>query len=212
MIRAEISDTESCSHGWEVFIKMLDSAFKGNNLIRSLESLIAVTAQFWSLSILCIWVEIIRRARNSYSNNTIEVDLCGQAVRFAFENPLLPTSGLVVEGFMSLYKSVTESNYVPETAAPLFSLWSWDKGRELREALVEKFIIGKWPPGDLGRAVPDFGLLKKILKRMSRESGGPSFTRKMYSDLASKDDIESHSLATKIANLLKNADYGEEWD
>jgi len=214
LIRATVSAPESCSRAWEVLSKLPNPTFMRDILISSIESLLAVTAQFWSLSTLGSWIEIIRRARNSASDDdkTFEIDLCGQAIRFAFENPYLPTSGLVVEGFMSLYKSVTESNYVPETAAPLFSFWNWDKGRELREALVKKFIIGKWPPGDLGRAVPDFGLLKKILQRMSRRIGGHSFARKMYSDLASKDDIESRSLANNLANLLKNANYEEEWD
>lgn len=211
MIRGDISDTGSCSRGWELFFKLLDLAFGENNLINSLESLIAVTAKYWSLSILNIWINILRRAQDSFSDTRLRVDLCGQAVLFAFENPLLPTSGLVVEGFMPLYKSVTEGHYTPDTAAPLFSYWNWDKGRDLREALVEKFIIGKWPPGDLGRAVSDFGLLKKILKRMSRKSEGRSFSRKMYLDLASKDDNESHSIAITVANLLKDADYEEEW-
>jgi len=61
-------------------------------------------------------------------------------------------------------------------------------------------------------AVPDFGLLRKILKRMSRKSGGHSFARKMYSDLASKNDIEWRSLANKLTILLKNSDFEEEWD
>ena len=81
-----------------------------------------------------------------------------------------------------------------------------------REALVDKFMIAKWPPGDLGLAVRDFGLLRKILSRMSRRSGGHSFARKMYSDLVSKDDNQSRSLANNLSSLLKNGDFNEEWD
>jgi hypothetical protein len=214
VIRAAISAPESCSRAWEVLYKLPDPVFMGDILISTIESLLAVTAQFWSLSTLGTWVEIIRRARNSASDNdkTFEIDLCGQAIRFAFENPHLPTSGLVVEGFLSLYRSVTELKYVPSTAAPLFSFWNWDKGRELREALVDKFMIGRWPPADLGLAVRDFGLLRKILSRMSRRSGGHSFVRKMYSDLVSKDDNQSRSLASNLSGLLKEADFNEEWD
>lgn len=214
LIRAAISAPESCSRAWEVLYKLPDPAFRPNILISSIESLLGATAQFWSLSTSGTWGEIIRRARNSASDNDkmFEIDLCGQAIRFAFENPHLSTSGLVVEGFLSLYRSVTELKYVPRTAAPLFSLWGWDKGRELREALVDKFMIGKWPPGDLGLAVRDFGLLRKILSRMSRRSGGHSFARKMYSDLVSKDDNQSRSLANNLSSLLKNADFNEEWD
>ena len=214
LIRAAISAPESCSRAWEVLYKLPDAGFRRDILIGSIESLLAVTAQFWSVSTLGTWVEIIRRARNSAPDNdkTFEIDLCGQAIRFAFENPHLPISGLVVEGFLSLYRSVTELKYVPSTAAPLFSFWNWDKGRELREALVDKFMIGRWPPGDLGLAVRDFGLLRKILSRMSRRSGGHSFARKMYSDLVSKDDNQSRSLANNLSSLLKNADFNEEWD
>ena len=71
---------------------------------------------------------------------------------------------------------------------------------------------GEWPPGDLGLAVNDFELLKKILSRMSRRSGGHSFARKMYSDLLCRDDIQSRSLVNNLASLLKHDEYQEEWD
>src|SRR5208282_6805319 len=98
-------------------------------------------------------------------------------------NSHLLSSALLVEGFLPLYRSITALNYVPRTAEPLFSFWDWDKGRELRETLVDKFMSGQWPPGDLALAVNDFALLKKILSRMSRRSKGHSYAHKMYSDL-----------------------------
>ncbi len=213
LIRAAISGPESCSRAWEVLYKLPDAGFRQNLLIGSIESLLAVTVQFWSVSTLETWVKIIRRARYAADDgDKFEVDLCGLAVRFAFENAHLPTSGLVVEGFLPLYRSITGSKYVPRTAEPLFSFWNWDKGRELRETLVDKFMSGKWPPGDLGLAVNDFGLLRKILSRMSRRSGGRSFARKVYSDLVSRDDDQSRSLADDLASLLRDPYYQEEWD
>jgi hypothetical protein len=214
LIRDVISDPRSCSRAWEVLYKLPDSKLGRDILIETIESLFTVTAQFWSLSTLDTWVQIIRRAQNSASSadRMFEIDLCGQAIRFAFENPHLTTSRLVVEGFFPLYRSVTELKYVPNTGKPLFSFWDWDKGRELREALIDKFMMGAWPPRDLGLAVRDIGLLRKILSRMSRRSGGHSFARKMYLDLASRDDNQSRSLANNLSNLLKEADFNEEWD
>ena len=140
-----------------------------------------------------------------------EPELCGQAIRFAFENSRLPVSELAVEAFLPLYKSVTEQNLY-RVLRFAFSFWNWDKGAELREALVERSLAGDWPPGDVALAVGDFALLRKILKRMSRRVGGQSLARRMYSDLASRNDSQARALANGLSSLLKSPDYDEEWD
>jgi len=111
-----------------------------------------------------------------------------------------------------LYKSVTDLKRVPGTAAPLFSVWSWDKGSELRENLVDAFLKGNWPAGDLALAIRDIGLLRKILKRVSRRRGGHAFASRICSDLVSRSESRSRSLASSLADLLKNPDYYEDWD
>ena len=59
--RTAISAPESCSRAWEVLYKLPDPAFIKDILISTVDSLLPVTAQFWSLSTLGTWVEIIRR-------------------------------------------------------------------------------------------------------------------------------------------------------
>ena len=171
-----------------------------------------VTAEYCSLDAVHIWVQVIRRSRGNKLDRTFEPELCGQAIRFAFENSRLPVSELAVEAFLPLYKSVTEAKFVPSTANSLFSFWNWDKGAELREALVERSLAGDWPPGDVALAVGDFALLRKILKRMSRRVGGQSLARRMYSDLASRNDSQARALANGLSSLLKSPDYDEGWD
>jgi hypothetical protein len=212
LIRGGISSLDSCARGWEVLCRLPHTAYTRDTIVGTIESLLSLTAQYYSPTITEKWLTIISRARNLSSDQTFEIDLCGQAVRFAFDNPRLPVSGLVVETFSPLYKFVTEVKRVPGTAVPLFSLWNWDKGSELRESLVEKFLLGRWPAGDLALAVRDFALLRKILKRMSRKRAGQSLAREMYSGLMSRTDNQSRSLADALSGLLKNSDYDEDWD
>jgi hypothetical protein len=212
LIRGAISDSESCCRGWHVIYKLPDVAYRRDIVVGVIDSLLGVTAEYCSLAVVQTWVKIIRRARKFDSDRKFGVDLCGQAIRFAFENPRLPVSELAVEAFLPLYESVTKVKYVPATVASVFSLWNWDKGSELREALVDKSLTGSWPPGDVALAVHEFGLLRKILKRMSRKRNGQSYARRMYSDLASKSDDQSRSLANSLSGLLRSPDYDEEWD
>jgi hypothetical protein len=208
-IGSAISGMDSCSRGWEVIHKMVDAVGARQVVVSTIESLLGSTARFCSSTAIQIWVKVIQKTRGSAG---FELDLCGQAVRFAFENPHLPASPLLVEAFSTLYKSVTDQGCIPSTAASLFSSWYWDKGSELREGLVHAFLAGSWPPGDLALAVGDIGLLRKILKRMSRKYGGSAFARKIYSDLVSRTDNSASAMAKSLSELLKNPDYYEDWD
>jgi GTPase-associated protein 1, N-terminal domain type 1 len=212
LVRGAVSTPESCSRGWQVIYRLPDPVYGPDPVVTTIESLLDPTARYFSSSAVETWLKIIQRARDTSSDQTFEVELCGQAIRFAFDNPHLPVSSLVVEGFFPLYLFVTEVKRVPSSATSLFSIWNWDKGVELREKLADRFLAGSWPPGDLALAVRDFGLLKKILKRISRRHGGQSFVRRMYSDLVSRNDSESRSLTKSLSGLLRNPDYDEEWD
>ena len=90
-----------------------------------------VTAEYCSLDAVHIWVQVIRRSRGNKLDRTFEPELCGQAIRFAFENSRLPVSELAVEAFLPLYKSVTEAKFVPSTANSLFSFWTGTKAPSL---------------------------------------------------------------------------------
>ena len=90
-IRAGISGVDSCSRGWEVVYKLPDAVYERDVVVSIIESLFPPTAQYCSPATVQTWVRIIQRARG---NVGFEVDLCGQAVRFAFGNPDLPVSHL----------------------------------------------------------------------------------------------------------------------
>jgi hypothetical protein len=211
-IRAAISGLDSCSRAWLVIYKLPNAVFDREVVVGTIDSLLVPTTQFFSPLITDTWVNVVRRARFPVGDAMLEGELCGQAVRFAFDNPRLQVSKLVVEGFLPLYRSITELKRVPVSAAPMFSMWDWDKGGELRESLVDKFINSNWPPGDLALSVDDLGLLRKIMKRVSRKNRGNSFSRKMYSDLVSRTDSRAQALATALSGLMKNPEYYEEWD
>jgi hypothetical protein len=214
VIRPQVTTADSCSRAWEMLDRLPEIAYgtRGKILTESINSLSAVTPQHWSDTVVPAWVNILRRVGKFGSDQMLDANVCGQAVRFAFENPALPTSKLIVEGFLPLYRCVTVLKQVPETAASLFSFWDWDKGKELRHMLVDLFPETNWPPGDLALAVHDSELLKKVLKRILRRDGGHKFAREMYTDLMSRDEDEARRLGNGVSSLLKNPDYEEEWD
>lgn len=214
VIREAVVDVDSCARAWRLLSEFPDSVYLTaiRSIVRSIDSLTAVTHRFWSGAIIDYWLTILVRAQRLGSEREVEFSLCGQVMTFAFEHANLPVSKLVVRCFSPLYYVVTEVKRVPETASSMFSFWGWDKGKELRDLLVDNFLASKWPPSDMARAIKDSGLIRKIVKRLMRRPNGPAYARQMYSQLASEGDAESRRLTKIIGELVKNPDYYEEWD
>lgn len=158
------------------------------------------------------WVRVLRRCKTDGCSHGTQLLLSVQSLDFAFRNGRLPVSRVVVESFLPVYVAVTTSSSLPPEAAPMFGIFDWDKGKELRRDLIDAFLYAQWPPGDLALATGDVRLLRKVFKRLLRKSGGHQYARAMLADLSSRSSAETRPFAAALADMLDDPGFYEEWD
>jgi hypothetical protein len=180
-------------------------------LPKIIESLLVARRWDWDATITESWVEILRRAANEAKSST-HLQLCADALKFAFNHERYPLGNVVVEGFWRVYTAVTESPEIPAETRTLFGILDWDKGKELRKELVRSFLHSEWPPGDLALAIPDESLLRKIFKRLIRQREGERYITEMLKDLAGRQDPIARRNFSTLANLVQKPDFYEPWD
>jgi hypothetical protein len=94
----------------------------------------------------------------------------------------------------------------------LFLSYDWDKGKDLRIALVDAFLRSDWRPGDLAVAAERAGILGKIFKRVRRRSHGDEYIAAMERDLSLRATSEAASVRERLASMVSKPDFYEEWD
>lgn len=164
----------------------------------------------WSDETGALWCELLERAK--MENMRTYLELCFHALSFAMSHRHLKLSPVVVASFYPVYECVVSgrSGSLRE-AEGFFGFFSWDKGKELRERLIETYRRSDWPPADLALAAREPDLLRKILKRMSRTwSGGQSYLEKMHVDLRNRNDRLSRDLLITVSRWTHHQD--DEWD
>lgn len=165
----------------------------------------------WSQQISDAWVQILSRVRLESHNLRQRLLVCVQALKFSLNNVSLPLGSVVVEVFQDVYAAVTDSPTVPAETFPLFSIFDWDKGKELRRNLVDSFLRSQWPPGDLVLAVADERLLRKIFKRLLRRPGGETYAKAALADIKARTDERAAGLGAALQDMLANPNFYEEW-
>ena len=165
----------------------------------------------WSRQISQMWSQVLCRARSQSPYQRTALVLCVQALKFSFNNSRLPLGSLVAEAFYDVYTAVNTSTFSSVTA-PLFGIFDWDKCKELRRELVDRFLQSQWPPGDLALAVTEVRLLRKIFKRIMRENGGKRYIKAMLTDLERRTEQNATTLARALRGMLANPSFYEEWD
>lgn len=181
------------------------------NVAGVIESLLTNGSQDWPESIADSWAAILRCSRVR-ARGHIHLSLCVQALRFGFSNHRLPVGRVVSEAFFDVYEAVTAGEKLPVEAGNLFGFFDWDKGKELRRALVEAFMSSIWSPGLLAMAVPDARLLRKIVRRVSRQWAGQRYVQAMVIDLASHEHPEYLKVYGAMIEILRSTDLEEDWD
>jgi hypothetical protein len=166
----------------------------------------------WSQEIAAMWAQILRRCRSESHRDRTRLVLYVQALKFSFEHSRLPLGAVVAEAFHYVYTRVTESPTVPVEAAPMFSMFDWDKGKELRRELVDCFYHSQWSAGDLVVAANDVRLLRKIFKRLMKKPGGERYAWAAVTDLEGRTDQKAAALSGPLRSLLSHPDFYEEWD
>ncbi|MBX9721605.1 MAG: hypothetical protein K2X81_09440, partial [Candidatus Obscuribacterales bacterium] len=191
---------EPVSHRNDTALKDVISLLLTNRHQRSMWS--NVTSTSWSQLLLCL--ETV--------NPPLHLELCSQALQFSLSNIELPLSRLVVVSFRVVYAAMErgELNDWPGYTG-LFTIFGWDKCKELRRKLVESFRKSNWPPKDLALAIRDRRLLSKIIKKMKIDwSGSDKYVKRMQDQLAC-DSTPDAAKALIMLNGIINDDHSEDW-
>ena len=166
----------------------------------------------WSDEISNTWSQILGRCRSKSGDPRTRIALCVQALKYSFEHTSLPLGVVVAEAFYDVYTAVTESSVYTAEAGPLFSVFDWDKGKELRRTLVDSFFYSMWRPDDLVLAASNVHLLRKIFKRLTKKPNGEEYAQTALAQLKERTDQKSQDLAQSLRGMLANPGFDEAWD
>lgn len=157
-------------------------------------------------------VSILRRARIEATHEARQT-VCSKLLRFAFDNTSCPLSGVVAEAFAEVYEVALQDS--PKSRS-LFSLvfgsYDWDRGKDMRVAIIDTFMRSQWQPGDLAIAADRAGILRKIVKRLHRKYNGDNYIGSMISDLTQRSEPRYQNVLGKLQNLSVDPNIYEEWD
>ena len=73
--------------------------------------------------------------------------------------------------FADVYSPIISDSPIQQTLATQLGLYGWDKGKDLRDQVVDTFYNSEWPPGGLALSARDPSLLRKLFKRVMRVNG-----------------------------------------
>lgn len=175
------------------------------------DGLVSAHRSGWCEDVTECWIAVLKRTASEAQDRS-HLRLCAQALKFAFFHDRYPLGSLVAAAFYDVYQAVTREHDAPTETAELFSIFDWDKGKQLRRQLVDSFFRSDWPPGQLALAARDTALLRKIFKRIMRKWGGEKYISAMLKDLAGRREPAEARLHDELAKLASNPNFYEEWD
>jgi hypothetical protein len=184
---------------------------RGSTIGQVIGRLLSLNYGEWPPDIANVWVRVLRRTRHEAGEKSYRL-LCGQAVKFAFDNVALPVGVLVAEAFYSVYEEVTGSEQPASELDGWLGIFGWDKGKELRRALVSAFLRSEWLPSHLALAAKEPSLLRKIFKRLLRQSRGHSYALRVFQGLGAPADPKANKLREIWGDMLAQPHFSEEWD
>lgn len=158
-----------------------------------------------------VMVEVLRRSR-ALSPPHDHLQLCAEMLEFCFDATSSPVGQLVTEAFPDVYASLIRQSNATPSFWSLVTWWDWDKGKELRVLVVDRFLRSSWDPADLALLAVDSGLLPKLFKRIRREPRGVQYLERMARSLANRTDLRATRAGKELEALLANPDFSEEWD
>jgi hypothetical protein len=158
-----------------------------------------------------IVIEVLRRSRE-LSPLSDHLQFCAQILAFCFDATSSPVGQLVAEAFPDIYLSLVRQATAPPNFGSLVAGWDWDKGKELRALVVDRFLRSSWDPADLALLAVDTGLLPKLFKRIKRAPHGTDYLSRMANSLANRSDSRAARASKDLGNLLRDPDFTVDWD
>jgi len=155
---------------------------------------------------------VVRRT-NSEGSADLYQTVAAKCLRFAFDNTYLALGAVAAESFPVVYRIAASDRRQPSFLSRLFGSYDWDKGKDLRIALVDSFLRSSWKPGYLALAGERSGILGKIFKRVRRKPRGEDYIASIAKDLNSRPTTAEWSKVREhFASMMADPDFYEEWD
>jgi hypothetical protein len=214
LLRGRAAGPEGVERAWKWISGGSHVLYERQDMILAdlLDALIPHTKQSFQQNIETAIASILRRAK-SESAPEVRQALAAKCLRYAFDNTRLALSAVVAESFADVYSQLTQSDRRRVSFFEvLFLSYDWDKGKDLRIALVDAFLRSDWRPGDLAVAAERAGILGKIFKRVRRRSHGDEYIAAMERDLSLRATSEAASVRERLASMVSKPDFYEEWD
>ncbi len=188
-----------------------DSFYNNSNKIVKIIYTLSMNRNFyWNKKIVDCWINVISRAKTC-SEPSIYYNICGIALDVAFKGKDKALSELLVASFYPVYEVVLNCKYYPSSIEAIFGFFDWDKAKELRKRLIDKYYYSKWPVGHLVFAARDKVLIRKIFKRVYRTKG-EGFIKEILHSLELDINSSNHELILYFRSLVNDPEYYEPWD
>lgn len=154
---------------------------------------------------------VVKRMKSDSPSEPFQT-AAAKSLRFAFDNTHLALGAVVAESFPDVYRVAASDRRQPSFLSLLFWSYDWDKGKELRIALVDSFLRSSWKPGYLALASERAGILAKIFKRVRRKPRADDYIAAIAKDLQGRTSPEWSKVRERFLSMMADPDFYEEWD
>lgn len=215
--KLSFQSNDSWKRSWKWFAECSENLYasNGSQISKLIEALISINPNQleWDIKVTDYWVKIIDRVKK-LSGKSAYLQVCSDALSFAFQHTELPVSKVVVSCFLPVYIAVTESDELPAETYNLFGYFDWDKGKELRKKVIQAFVESRtWAPGDLALSFREKPLLRKMYSRLKRYWNGKNYCMLILRDLSKREDSENvMAVYEELNSLINQRNFYEPWD
>jgi len=211
MVRNKLYDSQSFTRYWTLIANAPPPFYKcSKRIIRIINVLSINNKRHWSKDVVSCWIDVISKSKR-YSDSEAFYYICGTALKVSFEGKDESLSELLIASFYHVYNLILNYKQYPQPVVDLFSFFDWDKAKELRRRLVEKYFYSGWPMYHLILAASDKSLIRKIFKRIYRTKGKASIY-KILNSFDVNNNSDSTGLILYFQSLANDPEYYEPWD
>jgi hypothetical protein len=162
------------------------------------------------------WADLISYSRTISNQSHLNASI--ESLSYALKNTRSPLSALIVVTFPTVYRQLLASkgesdfDFLPSLLMlPLTFFSDWDRAKTARRELVESFLGSSWPPANLMLAALEADIDQKILRRVSRSKGGPSYIQRIWRDADRLTGRHLHAVRDAITRFNEHPRL-EDWD
>ena len=132
------------------------------------------------------------------------VKICSTILPFAVAARQNPASPIIIAAFPTIYDGLRkDSDNFGMMKSFIFS--DWDKCKIARKDLVRAFMTSEWPPVDLAITAFRARELSRILKRLLKEPGGPSYLAKVEEGAQRLKEVFRKPILKAIKEVRRNS-------